>query len=193
MKPADPPALATALMELLIPSRTSAGLIGDLVEEYRNGRSRTWYWQQTIMALTMSAFREAREHRFQAISAIILGYLCGASLCYFTTSTAGKFVGPYTVVGAYLLFLPLAFVSAAISGWILSRTHSRPMVLVFAIFCVMASVVAVAVYVLFPIDRMTDPMTVVVLAVDFIIAPIGVLAGGLFDAPRATSHGANAH
>ena len=125
MKPTDPPALATALLERLIPPRTSAGLIGDLIEEHRNGRSRTWYWQQTIMALTMSAFREAREHKLQASSAIVLGYLCGASLCYFTTSAAGKFVGPYTVVGAYLLFLPLAFISAAISGWILSRTHSR--------------------------------------------------------------------
>ena len=189
MKPTDPPALATALLELLIPPRTSAGLIGDLVEEHRNGRSRTWYWQQTIMALTMSAFREVRQHKFQAISAIVLGYLCGASLCYLTTSAAGKFVGGYTVVGAYLLFLPLAFISAAISGWILSRTHSRPMVLVFAIFCVIASVVALAVYVLFPIDRMPLPVTVVVLAIDFIIAPIGVLAGGFFGAARVESHG----
>ena len=164
MKPTDPPALATALLELLIPPRTSAGLIGDLIEEYRNGRSRTWYWQQTVMALTMSAFREGREHKLQASSAIVLGYLCGASLCYFSTSAAGKFVGGYTVVGAYLLFLPLAFISAAISGWILSRTHSRPMVLVFAIFCVIASVVAFAAYAVFPIDRMPLPGIVVVLA-----------------------------
>jgi hypothetical protein len=192
VKPTDPPALATALLAL-IPPRTSAGLIGDLIEEYRNGRSRTWYWQQTIVALTMSAFREVRHHKFQAISAIVLGYSCGASLCYLTTSAAGKFVGPYTAVGAYLLFLPLAFISATISGWILSGTHSRPMVLVFAIFCVIATVVALAVYVLFPwgprIDRVPLPMTVVTLAIDFIIAPIGVLAGGLFGAARAKSHG----
>jgi len=185
VKPTDPPALATALLELLIPPRTSAGLVGDLIEEYKNRRSRMWYWQQTIVALTMSAFREVRQHKFRAISAIVLGYLCGASLCYFTTSIAGKFVGPYTVVGAYLLFLPLAFISAAISGWILSRTHSRPMVLVFAIFCVIASVVALAVYVWFPIDRMPLPMMVVVLAIDFIIAPIGVLAGGLWGSSGA--------
>ena len=192
MKPADPPALATALLELLIPPRTSAGLIGDLIEEHRNGRSRTWYWQQTIVALMMSAFREGREHKLQASSAIVLGYLCGASLCYFTTSAAGKFVGPYTVVGAYLLFLPLAFISAAISGWILSRTHSRPMVLVFAIFCIIASVVAFAVYALLPVDRMPLPMTVVVAVVDFIIAPIGVLAGGLLGPLHAKSHAVDA-
>lgn len=190
MKPTEPPALATALLELLIRPRTSAGLIGDLIEEYRNGRSRTWYWQQTIVALVLSAFREGREHKLQASSAIVLGYLCGASLCYFTTSAAGKFVGGYT---AYLLFLPLAFVSAAISGWILSRTHSRPMVLVFAIFCVIASVVAFAAYAVFPVDRMPLPMTVVVAAVDFIIAPVGVLVGGLLGPPHAKSHAVDAH
>ena len=185
MKPTDPPALATALLESLVPPRTSEALIGDLIEEYQAGRSRTWYWQQVILALVISAGREARTRKLQAIRAVVLGYLCGASLCYFTTSAAGKFVGPYTVVGAYLLFLPLAFISAAISGWILSRTHSRPMVLVFAIFCIIASVVALAVYALFPIDRMPLPMTVVVLAIDFIIAPIGVLAGGLWGSSGA--------
>ena len=67
------------------------------------------------------------------------------------------------------------------------------MVLVFAIFCIIASVVALAVYALFPVDRMPLPMTVVVLAVDFIIGPIGVLAGGLLGPPHAKSRGADAH
>lgn len=186
MKPTNPPSLATKLLESLVPQRTSEALLGDLIEQYEAGRSRTWYWQQVILALVISAGREARTRKLQAIRAVIVGYLCGASLCYFTTSAAGKFVGGYTVVGAYLLFLPLAFISAAISGWILSRTHSRPMVLVFAIFCVIASAVALAVYALFvPIDRMPLPMTVVVLAIDFIIAPIGVLAGGLWGSSGA--------
>ncbi len=185
MKPPDPPALATALLELLIPPRTSAGLIGDLVEEHGNGRSRAWYWQQTIMALTMSAFRAAREHKFQAISAIVLGYLSGASLCYFTTSIAGRFIGGYT---AYVLFLPLGFLSAAVSGWIVRRIHSSAMVLVWTVFCIIASAVALAVYMVFPIDRMPLPMTVVVLTLDFIVMPIGVLAGGLVGA-HAESHG----
>ena len=67
------------------------------------------------------------------------------------------------------------------------------MVLVFAIFCVIASAVALAVYVFFvppPIDRVPLPMMVVVLAIDFIIAPLGVLAGGLFGAAlMLKSHG----
>jgi hypothetical protein len=192
VKPTNPPALATTLLELLIPPRTSANLVGDAIEQYKNGRSGTWFWQQTIMALMTFALREVRKHKLQVGSAILLGYLCGATLCYSTTWAAGRFVGPHTVVGAYLLFLPLAFISAAISGWILSQTHSRSMVLVFAIFCIVASVVALAVYAIVPMDRMSVPMTVVILAIDFIIAPTGVLVGGLFRARRATFHGAAA-
>jgi len=189
VKPTDPPALATKLLESLVPLRTSEALLGDLIEQYQSGRSRSWYWRQVILALVISAGREARTRKLQAIRALIVGYLCGASLCYFSTSAAGKFLGPYTVVGAYLLFLPLAFISAAISGWILSRTHSRPMVLVFAIFGVIASLVALAVYALFPGDRMPLPMPVVTwavtLAINFIIAPLGVLAGGLWGSCEA--------
>lgn len=184
MKATDPPALATALLELLIPTRTSAGLIGDLIEEYRNSRSRAWYWQQTIIALAMAALREVRAHKLQTISAIVLGYLCCASLIYFSTSAATRFVVGYT---AYLVFLPLGFMSAAVSGWMLSRTHSRPMVLVFAAFCFPASVVALAVYVLFPLDRMPLPELVYHLASDFVVVPAGILAGGLFGAARAES------
>ena len=186
MKPADPPALATALLELLIPPRTSAGLIGDLIEEYRNGRSRTWYWQQMIVALMMSAFREGREHKLQASSAIVGGYPCGASLFYFTTAGAARFVGGYR---AYLVFLPLGFLSAAMSGWILSRTHSRRMVLVFGIFCVIASVVGFGVYAVFPLDRLPLLELLIFAALDFVIWPVGVLAGGLFGAAHAQAHG----
>lgn len=190
MKRTDPPALATALLELLIPPRTLAPLLGDLIEEYRNGRSRTWYWQQTIMALTMSACREVREHKLQTGSAIVLGYLCGASLFYFTTSVAARFVGGDT---AYLAFLPLAFISSAASGWIVSRSHSRAMVLVWAIFFVIAGVVSFAVYASFPFDRMPLPTLSFHLAVDFIIAPIGILAGGLFGPHHPKSHAVDAH
>ena len=130
MKPTHPPSLPTKLLELLVPQQTSEPLLGDLIEQYESGRSRRWYWRQVILALVISAGREARTRKLQAIRAVIVGYLTGASLCYFTTSAAGKFVGPYTVVGAYLLFLPLAFISAAISGWILHRSAlARPMVL----------------------------------------------------------------
>ena len=183
MKPTEPPSLATKLLESLVPQRTSEALLGDVIEQYAGGRSRTWYWQQVILALVISAGREGRTSKLQAVRAIVIGYLTGASLCYFTTSLAARFVGGYT---AYLIFLPLAFFSAAASGWIVRRSHPRAMVLVWAGFCVVASVVAFAVCAWLSIlDRMPAPILSFFVAVDFIIAPLGVLAGGLWGSSGA--------
>jgi hypothetical protein len=183
VKPTNPPSLPTKLLELLVPQRTSEALLGDLIEQYESGRSRRWYWRQVILALVISAGREARTRKLQAIRAVIVGYLTGASLFYFTTSLAARFVGGYT---AYFVFLPLAFFSAAASGWIVRRSHPRAMVLIWAGFCVVASVVAFAMYAWLPIsDRMPAPILVFIAAVDFIVAPLGVLAGGLWGSSGA--------
>ena len=178
MNPTNPPSLATKLLESLVPQRTSEALLGDLIEQYAAGRSRTWYWRQVILALVISAGREVRTRKLQAVRAVVVGYVTGASLNYFTTSLAARFVGGYT---AYLAFLPLAFFSAAASGWIVRRTHPRAMVLIWAGFWLVASVVAFAVYAWLPIsERMPAPILAFFVAVDFIIAPLGVLAGGLW-------------
>jgi hypothetical protein len=183
VKPTNPPALATKLLESLVAERTSEALLGDLIEQYAGGRSRAWYWRQVILALVISAGREVRTRKLQTVSAVVVGYVTGASLFYFTTSLAARFVRGYT---AYLVFLPLAFVSAAASGWILRRSHPRAMVLIFSGFCVVASVVAFAVYASLPIsDRMPAPIVAFFVVVDFIIWPLGVLAGGLWGSSGA--------
>jgi len=180
----NPPSLATRLLESLGPQRTSEALLGDLIEQYEGGRSRTWYWRQVILALVISAGREVRTSKLQAVSAILVGYLTGASLCYFTTSLAARFVGSYTA--AYFVFLPLAFFSAAASGWIVRRSYPRPMVIIYAGFCLVASAVAFAMYAWLPIyDPIPLPVLAFLLASDFIIGPVGVLAGGIWASPGA--------
>ena len=68
MKPTNPPSLATKLLESLVPQRTSEALAGDLIEQYEGGRSRTWYWQQVLLALVISAGREVRTSKLQALA-----------------------------------------------------------------------------------------------------------------------------
>jgi hypothetical protein len=175
--------LATRLLESFVPQRTSEALLGDLMEQYQGGRSRAWYWRQAILALVICAGREVRTSKLKSVRAIALGYLTGASLCYFTTSIAARFVIGYT---AYLVFSPLAFLSFAASGWIVRRSHPRAMVLIWAFFCVVASLVAFAAYAWLPIlDRMPAGALAFFVVVDFIIAPLGVLAGGLCGSPGA--------
>jgi hypothetical protein len=79
------------------------------------------------------------------------------------------------------VFLPLVFLSAAASGWIVRRSHPRTMVVIFAGFCIVASAVAFAIYAWLPIyDRIPFPHLAFLVASDFIIGPVGVLAGGMW-------------
>jgi hypothetical protein len=49
MTPRRPPRFAAYLLQLLAPNEP---LQGDLDEEYQAGRSRMWYWRQTLHALS---------------------------------------------------------------------------------------------------------------------------------------------
>lgn len=47
------PALATWLLEHLMPGEKDA-IAGDLVEEFRNGRSRAWFWRQALTVIFLA-------------------------------------------------------------------------------------------------------------------------------------------
>jgi len=51
MRLRTPPQLATWLLRHAGPRYRRDSLVGDLFEEYQRGRSRGWYWQQTLSAL----------------------------------------------------------------------------------------------------------------------------------------------
>ncbi|MBS0416266.1 MAG: hypothetical protein JSR66_01030 [Proteobacteria bacterium] len=48
-----PPRMAAWLLKYLGPRYRRDSLVGDLFEEYQQGRSRAWYWRQTGMAVLM--------------------------------------------------------------------------------------------------------------------------------------------
>lgn len=51
MKSSKPPALATWLVEHVIPGDHNEALAGDLMEQFRQGRSVAWYWRQVVGAI----------------------------------------------------------------------------------------------------------------------------------------------
>jgi len=55
-KPPSP--LAVWMLSRLLRGRRSDALIGDLAEEYRHGRSRSWHWRQALRAIAA----DWREH-----------------------------------------------------------------------------------------------------------------------------------
>jgi hypothetical protein len=63
MKGRNPPALAVWLLNRLGISAGNEPLAGDLLEEYRSGRTAAWYWRQTLMAILTALVRRVSELR----------------------------------------------------------------------------------------------------------------------------------
>ena len=61
MKRRSPPRLAVLLLNRFGPQ--DEVLAGDLVEEFESGRSRWWFWQQVLTAVTSEVRRQDRDIR----------------------------------------------------------------------------------------------------------------------------------
>lgn len=71
MTPLQPPVLATKLLERLASGPHGDALGGDLIEQYREGRSAIWYWRQVLLAIIVS-FAKDRTLGGPAILASVL-------------------------------------------------------------------------------------------------------------------------
>lgn len=142
----SPPRLATWLLEGLGTGTRVEELIGDLTEQFTQGRSRLWYWRQALAALALDIGRMLRTQAPSFVAAVFAGYaltqlwLLGNSLAFgplYKTLDAGlhplswemlsRFLG---LRAAQLSLIVLTF----ISGWIVTRihrVHQRAVVLVF--------------------------------------------------------------
>ena len=56
----EPPRMAVWLLKRWASPYQRESLVGDLLEMYRAGRSRTWYWRQVITALILAGARALR-------------------------------------------------------------------------------------------------------------------------------------
>lgn len=73
MKSANPPRLARWMLERFGTASRLRSLVGDLAEEYANGRSRAWYWRQAFGVLALDATRTLRTHSLSFLVAVITG------------------------------------------------------------------------------------------------------------------------
>jgi hypothetical protein len=68
----QPPRLATSLLTRLASGPRLESLTGDLEEQFRKGRSVTWYWRQVAAAIVVDAVRGLRDHKLVAVWAAIV-------------------------------------------------------------------------------------------------------------------------
>jgi hypothetical protein len=76
----EPPRLGTLILERLGPQNDA--LAGDLAEEYRAGRSATWYWSQVLASIIVGGGRELWTYKWLGIHAIAAYMGIYASLDY---------------------------------------------------------------------------------------------------------------
>jgi exosortase/archaeosortase family protein len=80
MKSSEPPRLATWLLEHLAQRSKNEGLAGDLVEEFRQGRSVGWYWRQVLGAIVVRFSNEM--HAQGGAIGFALGWTCAAAVLW---------------------------------------------------------------------------------------------------------------
>jgi hypothetical protein len=76
-----PPFLATLILERL--SADDEALVGDLLEEYRRGRSRAWYWSQALAGVALRSSTHLVKEPLTALAAISAGW--AVLLTFFVT------------------------------------------------------------------------------------------------------------
>jgi len=67
MRSSKPPILATWFVEHLIPGPRNEALAGDLLEQFGQGRSVTWYWRQVLVAILTGFLKEWRILAWAAV------------------------------------------------------------------------------------------------------------------------------
>lgn len=68
------PHAATWLLERIGRRSRLDPLIGDLVEQFQEGRTRLWYWRQALGTVVIDLARTLRSHAFSFIAAVVVGF-----------------------------------------------------------------------------------------------------------------------
>lgn len=149
MRPSEPRA-ATWLLKYFCQNEA---LIGDLLEEYRQGRSASWYGRQVLMAILVGCGGEVRANKLLAVRAVVTGWAASILFYYLMTlpvhklywwATAGLRANRNEMWWSHYYTYPVAFVPCIggfLSGWLVARLY-RPnrvaMVYVFVVFMLLA-------------------------------------------------------
>ena len=67
----NPPRLAIWFLRRACSARHNEALTGDLIERFREGQTRGWFWRQVFIAIAISVLREIGRHWPQLCYAIV--------------------------------------------------------------------------------------------------------------------------
>ena len=113
MRRKEPPLLATWLLEHCVPADHADALAGDLVEDFRAGRTDGWYWRQALSACAV-AWAEGLRVRMPLVLFALMWSMLAPAWKVFVDGLDNAFVFDRIMV----FFGPL-WIVVAFAGWLL--------------------------------------------------------------------------
>jgi len=114
----DPPRIAACFLAVFGCSPHNEAIAGDLAECYRAGRSRTWYWWQTLVAIVLGLSQEANRNKL--LAARCIG--AGSGLAITFSELLQRILIPHSIVSEQL---GLRLQSAKVSVPVLYIDHAE--------------------------------------------------------------------
>lgn len=112
MNPKNPPRIATWMVEHLMSSDSDDAIAGDLLEHFRAGRSKGWYWRQVITAIAAGLSRRVWLHRAPLLFAAMWSFLAPAWMVLNTRLHWDRSVAMLRIPWPWSTFLPIFLGSA---------------------------------------------------------------------------------
>jgi len=197
MSSVHPPRIGTWLAERFLPAAHRESIVGDLVEQFRRGRSGWWYWRQVCAAILAGIAQDLAAHKLRAVGAVALGWTLYYALSFPATS-AGQALEPATrsalacdpasfscqfwlnQLSAELLI----YVAAAITGWIVARLHRAHWLSMLSVYAASVLVFECAAVIWFmagrPVLMPLSPVVLMLANLTVVLRPVSIFAGGMW-------------
>jgi hypothetical protein len=185
MKTPKPPFIAAWFLDRLGADPRMEAIAGDLLEQYRLGRSRFWYWREAITAIVAGMWCGFRGHKLLIGQALAAGWVLTYVTVWIVGPVESSLVDPYIS-----LIFPRLYDSellmgtlrrgpwCALTGWVVARLafQSRiPAVLGFTISFLFLGLTG---NVIFLITRGDDPRFIWMSLPGLAFLTILILLGG---------------
>ena len=146
MRSSQPPIVATWVLTHF--GDRNEVIAGDLIEEYRRGRTAAWYWRQVLIAILVGCGNEIRTRKLFTLRAVITGwaalilsnYLISLPLYrLYSRAMVALGLGPLWFWWRHYYTYPIIFVPCVagfLSGWLVARfhrTHRATLVIMYAV------------------------------------------------------------
>ena len=117
---------------------------GDLLQEYRGGKSALWFWREVLAAISVYSASTIWEHKWLSLRAIATGWLFFVVVI---RTGMSDIVHPWwNGIAPPALYPCIAYVPWMLNGWIIGRVHrpySTAMVLAYAAWLIVRSIAPV--------------------------------------------------